>query len=128
MRHQAGPRVACGLFCVCLVAAGCGEEKRSPTPSDVDAIMAAVSEIVFQCRSVERGLLAGADERALRRDVDTLAEAAKEVDPDARFRPPESPLRRKTTLRDQTELAVERLGEKGCSREQAERLREALGD
>jgi hypothetical protein len=94
---------------------------------DVDTISTSVAGIVFHCRSVEQGFLAGVDEQALRRPVDELEETAEEVDADASFRLPESTLERKTTLRDQVDLAARTL-EDGCSAEDAERLRDALGD
>ena len=119
--------VLCGG--VALLGAGCQdeEEKRPPGQADVDTISASVAGIVFNCRSVEQGFLASADEEALRRDVDALTGAAEEVDPDASFRLPESTLERETTLRDQVDLAA-RLLEEDCSPEDAERLRDAVGD
>lgn len=111
-----------------LLGAGCqDEEKRPPGQQDVDTISASVAGIVFNCRSVEQGFLASADEEALRRDVDALTGAAEEIDPDASFRLPESTLQRETTLRDQVDLAA-RLLEEDCSPEDAERLRDAMGD
>ena len=113
---------------VALVGAGCQEEdKRPPGVEDVDTISASVASIVFQCRSVDQGFLASVDEEAIRRDVEALEGAAEEVDPDASFRLPESTLERKTTLRDQVDLAA-RLLEEDCSPEDAERLRDAVGD
>lgn len=117
----------CGV--VALLGAGCQEEedKRPPGQADVDRISSSVAGIVFNCRSVEQGFLASADEEALRRDVDALEEAAEEVDADASFRLPESTLERRTTLRDQVDLAARTL-EADCSPDDAERLRDALGD
>jgi hypothetical protein len=63
----------------------------------------------------------------LRRDVDALRGVAEGVDPDAAFRLPESTLERKTTLRDQVDLAA-RMLEEDCSPEDAEQLRDAVGD
>jgi hypothetical protein len=124
-------RTAFAGLCViaALVGAGCqeDEEKRPPGQQDVDRISASVAGIVFNCRSVEQGFLASADDTALRRDLDTLTGIAEEVDPDASFRLPESTLERRTTLRDQVDLAARTL-EEGCSPEDAERLREAVGD
>jgi hypothetical protein len=112
-----------------LLGAGCQDEqeKRPPGQEDVDRISASVAGIVFNCRSVDQGFLASADEEALRRDVDALTGAAEEIDPDASFRLPESTLERKTTLRDQVDLAARTL-EADCSPDDAERLRDALGD
>lgn len=116
----------CGA--VALLGAGCQEDdKRPPSVEDVDAISASVASIVFHCRSVEQGFLASVDEEALRRPVDALEDAAEEVEADARFRLPESTLERKTTLRDQVDLASRTLAD-GCSPDDAERLRDALGD
>jgi outer membrane murein-binding lipoprotein Lpp len=116
------------VLCAVVALAGCQEdEKRPPAVEDVDTISASVARIVFHCRSVEQGFLAGVDERALRRPLDQLEEAAEEVDPDASFRLPESTLERETTLRDQVDLAARTLQDE-CSPEDAERLREALGD
>jgi hypothetical protein len=123
-----------------LAAGGCtgGGEKREPGANDVEAILAATSNIVFQCRGAERGFLS-IDEEALGRDVDALVEAAEELDPEATFRrpqplQPDEPLGDEeelvdpeTSLRDQAELAIARL-EEGCSPEDAERLQDAIGD
>jgi hypothetical protein len=118
--------VLCGV--VALLGAGCQEEdKRPPGVEDVDKISASVASIVFHCRSVDQGFLASADEEVLGRDVNALEEVAEEVDPDASFRLPESTLERKTTLRDQVELAA-RVLEEDCSPDDAERLRDAVGD
>jgi hypothetical protein len=118
--------VLCGV--VALFGAGCQEEdKRPPGVEDVDKISASVASIVFHCRSVDQGFLASADEEVLGRDVNALEEVAEEVDPDASFRLPESTLERKTTLRDQVELAA-RVLEEDCSPDDAERLRDAVGD
>jgi hypothetical protein len=59
--------------------------------------------------------------------VDALRGTAEEIDPDAKFRLPESTLERRTTLRDQVDLAA-RLLEEDCSPEDAERLRDVVGD
>jgi hypothetical protein len=115
----------CGI--AALLGAGCQDDKRPPGVEDVERISASVAGIVFQCRSVEQGFLASADEGAIRRGVDALTGAAEEVDPDAAFRLPESTLERKTTLRDQVDLAA-RVLEEDCSPEDAERLRDAVGD
>ena len=70
-----------------LMAAGCsGGDKPAPGPNHVDTILGATSNIVFQCRAVERGFMS-IDEEALDRDVDALVEAAEELDPDATFPP-----------------------------------------
>jgi hypothetical protein len=133
--------VLAGAVVASLLAAGCtgGEEKREPGANDVDAILAATSNIVFQCRGAERGFLS-IDGEALDRDVDTLIEAADELDPEATFRRPqtlepdetlddeEELVDSETSLRDQAELAIARLEDESCSPEDAERLRDAIGD
>ena len=115
------------LGIVALLGTGCGDDKRPPDVDDVDTITASVANIVFHCRSVEHGFLASVDEEALRRDVDALRGAAEELEPDVTFRLPESAIKRETTLRAQVELAV-RLLKDDCSPEDADRLRDALGD
>ena len=122
-----------------LLFAGCsGGDKPPPGADDVDTILAATSNIVFQCRAVERGFVT-IDEEALDRDVDALVEAVEEFDPDATFRRPQSletdeplddegELDTETSLRAQSELAIERLGDESCSPQDAERLRDAIGD
>jgi hypothetical protein len=86
-----------------------------------------VANIAFQCRSVQHGFLASPDRRGMGRAVERLTGAAEEIDPDATFMLPESVLERRTTLRDQVDLAA-RLLEEDCSPEDAEQLREAVGD
>jgi hypothetical protein len=122
-----------------LMSAGCdGGDKPPPGANDVDAILAATSNIVFQCRAIERGFMS-IDEEALDRDVDALVEAAEEFDPEATFRRPQSfepdvpvgdetELDSETSLRDQSELAIARLEDESCSPQDAERLRDAIGD
>src|ERR687892_532951 len=72
-------------------------------------------------------------------DVDALVEAAEEFDPEATFRRPQSfepdvpvgdetELDSETSLRDQSELAIARLEDESCSPQDAERLRDAIGD
>ena len=122
-----------------LMSAGCaGGDKPPPGANDVDTILAATSNIVFQCRAAERGF-ASIDEEALDRDVDALIEAAEEFDPEVKFRRPQSfdpdepvggeaELDSETSLRDQSELAIARLKDERCSPQDAERLRDAIGD
>jgi hypothetical protein len=133
--------LAVGVIVAVLAAAGCTGDGEKPPPgaSDVDTILAATSEIVVQCRGAERGFTT-LDEEALDRDVDALVEAADELDPDATFRRPqtlehdellgedEELLDPDTSLRDQAELAIARLEAESCSPEDAERLRDAIGD
>jgi hypothetical protein len=118
-----------------LAAPGCSGDGEKPPPggNEVDTILAATSNIVFQCRAAERGF-ATLDAEALARDVDALVEAAGNVDPEAAFRRPQSletdePIADdETSLRAQAELAIARLEDETCSPEDAERLRDALGD
>lgn len=122
-----------------LMSSGCdGGDKPPPGANDVDAILAATSNIVFQCRATERGFMS-IDEETLDRDVDALVEAAEEFDPEATFRRPQSfepdaplgdeaELDSETSLRDQSELAIARLEDESCSPQDAERLRDAIGD
>jgi hypothetical protein len=122
-------RPASAALCCILVVlgAGCGEDRRPPDVDDVDTVMASVGNIVFHCRSVQHGFLASVEQEALRRDVDALRHVAEELDPDVTFTLPESAIKRKTTLRDQVDLAA-RLLEEDCSPGDAERLRDAVGD
>ena len=115
----------CGT--IASLISGCGGDKPPPGVNDVGGITASVADIVFNCRSVEQGFLASVDEKALRQDVEALEKAAEEFDPDVTFRLPEAAIERKTTLRDQVELAV-RLLEEDCSPRDAERFRDAVGD
>ena len=133
--------LAAAVVVALLAAPGCtgGGEKSEPGANDVDTILAATSNIVFQCRAAERGFLS-IDEEALDRDVDALIAAADELDADATFRrpellEPEGPvgdeeelLDSETSLRAQAELAIARLEDESCSPPDAERLRKALGD
>jgi len=131
--------LAGGFIIALLAAPGCTGDGDKPPPgaNDVDVILAATSNIVFQCRAVERGFMT-IDEEALDRDVGELIEAAEEFDPEATFRRPQSlepdvPADEEaelsqTSLRDQAELAIARLEDERCSPRDADRLRDALGD
>jgi hypothetical protein len=132
--------VLAGLLANALVmSASCsGGDKPPPGANDVDTILAATSNIVVQCRAVERGFMS-IDEEALDRDVDALVKAAEEFDPEATFRRPQSfepdvpvgdeaELDSETSLRDQSELAIARLEDESCSPQDAERLRDAISD
>lgn len=135
--------LAGGAIIALLAATGCSGDGDKPPPgaNDVDAILAATSNIVFQCRAAERGFLP-VDAETLDRDVDALVAAAEEFDADAMFRRPQSlepdvpvgeeaeleEAASETSLRDQAELAIARLEDESCSPQDAERLRGALGD
>jgi len=75
---------------------------------DASAIVAATSEIVYQCRAVESGFLSSPNTEALERDVDVLLAAADEFDLDAPFDRPQASVQPETTLRDQIEEAIRR--------------------
>lgn len=133
--------LAAGVVIALFAAPACDGNGDRPPPgaSDVDTILAATSDIVFQCRAAERGFMT-MDEAAIDRDVDALVEAAEELDPEATFRRPQSIeldvpageeaelVDPETSLRDQAELAIARLEDETCSPQDAERLRDALGD
>jgi hypothetical protein len=116
-----------GLWVSAFLAAGCSGDSKPAPGNQVDNITAATANIVFQCRSVERGFISTVDKEALSRDVDALVEATESFDLDATFRLPPPAVEPVTTLRDQIELAIERL-EDGCSPEDGERLRDAVDD
>lgn len=103
------------------------ERTSRPRGTRSTGITAATADIVFQCRSVQRGFLSTVDEAAIGRDVDALVEATEDFDLDEPFRRPPPAVEPETTLRAQVELAIARL-EDDCSPEDAERLRDALGD
>jgi hypothetical protein len=117
-----------GLCAAALLgAAACGGEEKAAPGNQVDAITAAASEIVYQCRAVESGFLSSPNTEALERDVNALLSAADEFDLDAPFQRPPPAVQPETTLREQIELAVARL-EGSCSPELAEELRAAIDD
>jgi hypothetical protein len=106
-------------------AAACGGDEKAAPGNQVDAITAATSEIVYQCRAVESGFLSSPNTEALERDVDVLLAAAEDFDLDAPFDRPPPAVQPETTLREQIELAIARL-EGTCSPEHAEQLRAAV--
>jgi hypothetical protein len=106
-------------------AAACGGDEKAAPGNQVDAITAAASDIVYQCRAVESGFLSSPNWEVLERDVDALVAAAAEFDLDAPFQRPPPAVQPETTLREQIELAVARL-EGECSPEHAEQLRDVL--
>jgi hypothetical protein len=110
-----------------LVTAACGGDDKAAPGNQVDSILAATADIVFQCRAVESGLLSSPNAEVLRQDVDALLAAAAEFDLDAPFQRPQPALEPETTLRDQIELAIARL-DGTCSPEDAEELRAAIDD
>jgi hypothetical protein len=105
-----------------LTACG-GAARPAPTQRDVDRILAAMSDIVYQCQSVAAGYVAGADEPSLRRDVDALLGAYHRVRADAPFTiGASSGQGERTTLRKQLALAEITLADAGCSPTQARRI------
>jgi hypothetical protein len=108
-----------------LGAAACGGEEKAAPGNQVNSILAATADIVYQCRAVESGLLSSPNMENLERDVGALLAAADEFDLDAPFPRPQPAIESETTLREQIELAVARL-ESTCSPEHAEELRAAI--
>jgi hypothetical protein len=109
------------------VTTACGGDDKAAPGNQVDGILAATADIVFQCRSVESGLLSSPNTEVLQQDVDALLAAAAEFDLDAPFQRPQPALEPETTLREQIELAIARL-EGMCSPEHAEELQAAIDD
>jgi len=108
-----------------LGAAACGGEEKAAPGNQVDSILAATADIVFQCRAVESGLLSSPNTEVLQQDVDALLAAAEEFDLDEPFQRPQPAIENETTLRKQVELAIARL-EGMCSPEHAAELRAAI--
>ena len=67
------------------MAACGGTPRRTPTAQDRARIAAAVADVVYQCQSVAAGYIAGAESGSLKRDVDALLRASREVRPDVSF-------------------------------------------
>ena len=122
-------RTLLALLCAgaLLGAAACGGDDKAAPGNQVDSILAATGDIVFQCRAVESGLLSSPNTEVLQRDVDALLAAAAEFDLDAPFQRPPPAVQPETTLREQIELAIARL-EGRCSPEHAQELRAAIDD
>jgi hypothetical protein len=110
---------------VLLGAAACGGDEKAAPGNQVDGILAATADIVYQCRAVETGLLSSPNIENLERDTAALLAAADEFDLDAPFQRPQPAIEPETTLREQLELAIARL-EGTCSPEHAEELRAAI--
>jgi hypothetical protein len=108
-----------------LGASACGGDEKAAPGNQVDSILAATAEIVYQCRAVENGLLSDPSTEVLDRDVDLLLAAADEFDLDAPFPRPQPALEPETTLREQIELAITLLGGM-CSPGHADELRAAI--
>ena len=111
-----------------FLVVGCGgTAKDDPTPEDIDAVAAAVADIVYQCRSYTAGHVAAPDAQALERDVDALLEAYGRLEPDTSFEVgADAGIPRKTSLRKELRFGARVLND-DCLPEQAERLSEAAG-
>jgi hypothetical protein len=97
------------------------EPKVAPDQRDATRVVAAVSDVVYQCSSVEAGYTDRVEVRQVERDVDTLVRAWDRLRPDSPFRTATG----RTTLRRQASVAVRRL-EEGCVPKEATRLRKAM--
>jgi hypothetical protein len=95
--------------------------KVTPQPRDVNRIVAAVSDLVYQCLAVEAGYTNRLERRSVERDVDVLLDGWTRLRADSRFRTATGT----TTLRRQAKIAVRRL-DQDCAPKQAARLREAM--
>jgi hypothetical protein len=82
-----------------------------------------MSDIVYQCQSVAAGYIAGADIPSLRRDVDALLGAYRQLRPDATIAMGSAP---RLTLRRELILAEANL-QAGCSGSQARRIAATVG-
>jgi len=112
----------------CLLAGGCGGgTKRAATQRDVNTIAAAISDIVYQCQSVAAGYIARADGASLKRDVDALLDAHRQLRANATLVIGAAPaLTTRTTLGKELALAERNLQEADCSPAQARRVADAL--
>jgi hypothetical protein len=97
------------------------EPKVTPDQRDANRVVAAVSDVLYQCLAVEAGYTDRVEARQVARDVDYLVRAWDRLRPDSRFRTPTG----STTLRRQSRVAVRRL-EGGCAPKEAARLEQAM--
>jgi hypothetical protein len=111
------------VLCTAGPPLGCGgdEPKVTPDRRDANRIVAAVSDVVYQCLAVEAGYTNRVEARRVDRDVDYLVRAWDRLRPDSRFRTTTGG----TTLRRQSRVAVSRL-EAGCVPKEAARLEQAM--
>lgn len=87
-----------------------------------------MSDIVYQCESVATGYIASADEASLRRDVDALLSAHRQIRSNASFLIQTGNSQgERTTLGKQLTLAEENLTEASCSPAQARRIETSRG-
>jgi hypothetical protein len=104
------------------LAGGSTAALAAPTPAQGGAILAAVAEVVLQCRSVAAGFVEEPEPEALERSLDVLADAAGRLDRDAPFATGGgTDLAGTTTLGEQLGLARRQLAG-GCAPELASRL------
>jgi hypothetical protein len=121
MTHVALAVVIC---CTCVLTACDGDEpKVEPSRRDVDRLLAAVSDVVYQCGAVDAGYVTKVDARSIKRDVDFMVDAWGRLRPNSRFETATGT----TTLGRQARLVVRRL-EAGCAPSQGARLKESLED
>jgi hypothetical protein len=111
------------VLCSTALPLGCDgdEPKVPPDQRDAARVVAAVSDVLYQCLAVEAGYTDRVEARQLERDVDYLVHAWDRLRADARFRTATG----STTLRLQARVAVRRL-EEGCASKEAARLEEAM--
>jgi hypothetical protein len=113
------------VVCLAVLPLACDGDEPKATPDQRDArrVVAAASDVLYQCLAVEAGYTDRVDTRQVARDVDYLVRAWDRLRPDSRFRTQTG----STTLRQQSRVAVRRL-EAGCAPKEAARLEEAMED
>jgi hypothetical protein len=111
------------VVCLAGLPLACDGDEAKVTPDQRDArrVVAAASDVLYQCLAVEAGYTNRVDSRQVARDVDYLVSAWDRLRPDSRFRTQTG----STTLRQQSRVAVRRL-EAGCAPKEAARLDEAM--
>lgn len=125
LRHPVAFHFGAIVICCAGLLAGCNGDQPKVTPDqrDVNRLLAAVSDVVYQCQAVEAGYTNRLDARSVERDVEFLVDAWGRLRADSRFRTATGT----TTLRQQSRVAVRRLDE-GCAPRKAARLQEAMGE
>lgn len=113
------------VLCSTGLTLGCDGDEPKVTPDQRDAtrVVAAVSDVLYQCLAVEAGYTDRVEARRVGRDVDYLVRAWDRLRADSRLRTATG----STTLRRQSRVAVRRL-EEGCAPKEAARLEEAMED
>jgi hypothetical protein len=128
LRFSARFAAAIATLCFLLAACGGAEKKEEPRPEDVDAVAAAMSDLVYQCGSYTAGHIAEPDREALERDVETLLDASDRLEADSSLEIGKgTAVARSTTLREELRLGARVLGD-GCVPELGDRLTEAADD